>query len=158
MLLTVQVLWSASIFLTDDEVLRRTGKSVNVQEIVERPRLYIFARSQDSILEKLTYIETRAEDVLELKWPIKSPKGQTIHDHLRFFKGDHPEIQFEAGNSQGGTFPCLCGLSKGHFNDLESVFRSSLVGMETRHKTHCWLPCCESLGKSIHGASSPIQP
>ena len=60
-----------------------------------------------------------------------SSKGQIIHDHLRFFKGDHPEILFEGGNSQGGTFPYLCGLNKGQFND----FRSSLVGIENRHQT-----------------------
>ena len=133
LLLTVNPLWTPTCYFTDDEVLARTGKKMNVQEVVEKPRLYIFAKSQDSILEKLSYVETRAEDIRELEWPTTN-NDQIIHDHLRLFKGDHPEIQFEAGNSQGGTYKCLCGLEKSKFNDLEATLRSQIIDLDARRK------------------------
>ena len=81
------------------------GGTWNVQEIVEKPQVYILGKADDSILEKLSYIETRAEDVKNLPLPT-TINGQKIHDTLRFFQGDHPELQFESGNQQGGHFPC----------------------------------------------------
>ena len=140
LVLTVQPIWSPTTYLTDKEFFEITGKHINVQEVVEKPRLYIFAKSQDSILEKLGYVQTRVEDVKELKWPTIF-NDQVVFDHLRMFKGDHPEIQYEAGNSQGGHFPCLCGLEKSKFNDLETVLRSEIIDLNSRKDIITAGPC-----------------
>ena len=106
---------------------------LNVQEIAEKPELYIFAKCADSILEKLTYTSTRVEDLTDLQEPTAFGE-QVVTDVLRFFIGDHPEIQFEAGNSQGGHYPCLCGTHVSKFSDLEVSSRCRIIGPEKRRQ------------------------
>ena len=106
LLLTVRPIFSKDIYFTNSEMEKSKGGSWNVQEIVEKPSVYIFARADDSILEKLSYVETRAEDIKNLSLPTEI-NGQTVIDILRFFQGDHPEIQYESGNQQGGHFHSL---------------------------------------------------
>ena len=49
--------------------------------------------------------------------------------------GDHPELEFEAGNSIGGTFPCECGCDSERFGDTTYVFKtSSIQSLEDRRK------------------------
>lgn len=61
------------------------GVNINVQEIVETPELYILGKTNDSLAEKLSYTETRLEDVTNLK--TLSSCGKTFNDQLRFFIG-----------------------------------------------------------------------
>ena len=61
---TVKVIYCQKIFYTDQEVLQKTGKAVDVQSLVEQPHIYIFAHCNDSISEKLSYIMLRREDIL----------------------------------------------------------------------------------------------
>ena len=42
------------------------GGHWNVQEIVEKPSVYILAGSNDTILEKLCFVEERAQDIARL--------------------------------------------------------------------------------------------
>ena len=90
------------------------GGTRNVQELVEKPCVYIFGRADDSILERLTYVETRAADIKDLSEPTKI-NGQVIHDRIRFFQGDHPEIQFESGQQQGDHSACIRGVKDRQF-------------------------------------------
>ena len=55
----------------------------------------------DTTEDKLSFIETRVEDLRCLAEPIISESGAAYNDKLRYFSGDHPEQQFEAGQSQG---------------------------------------------------------
>ena len=44
---------------------------------------------------------------------------QEITDIVRFFHGDGPAAQFEAGNKQGGHYCCVgCGAHSGRFSDI----------------------------------------
>ena len=36
--------------------------------------------------------------------------------------GDHPELQFEADNAIGGSFPCTCGCNVQVFGDVSKVY------------------------------------
>ena len=63
-----------------------TGENYDVQEIVETPSVYIFGRAQDSIAEKLAYVDTRLEDAKDLSIPLDI-NGTIVHDTLRFFHG-----------------------------------------------------------------------
>ena len=78
-----------------------TGKNADVQEIVERLAVYLFARASDTVLDKLSYIETRTEDICELSTKIRSSQGTNITDcsvvtiqkwHLR--KGSKKVVTF----------------------------------------------------------------
>jgi hypothetical protein len=51
-----------------------------------------------------------------------------------FLIGDHPEIQFESGNLEGGNYPCPCGCKVTRFTDIAHVFRSRLISPEERRK------------------------
>ena len=61
------------------------GVNINVQEIVESPELYILGKTNDSLAEKLSYTETRLEDLTNLK-PL-SINRKVFDDELRFFIG-----------------------------------------------------------------------
>lgn len=63
----------------------KKGVNVNVQEIVESPELYILGKTNDSLVEKLSYTETRLEDVTSLQ--ALCFNGKTFNDELRFFIG-----------------------------------------------------------------------
>ena len=68
---TVKVLYTDKVFLTDEEYHLKTGKKVDVQSKVEQPEIYLFAHCHDSIDEKLSLIEVRREDVLEMRHPMQ---------------------------------------------------------------------------------------
>ena len=46
--------------------------------------------------------------------------------------GDHPEIQSESGNNQGGNYPCNCGVHIDDFSDLFAVYSSRIGSLEER--------------------------
>ena len=48
--------------------------------------------------------------------------------------GDHPEIQSESGNSQGGNFPCMCGCPVKGFRNLQHSLSSSIKSLEARRQ------------------------
>ena len=85
LLLTVKVLYTSDIFFTNKEMKVMKGGEWNVQEIVERPSVYIFfANADDTTLDKLCYVQERAEDIKYLKEPTII-NSFVINDALRFF-------------------------------------------------------------------------
>ena len=118
--MTVNIIYDEAVFLTKEEAGR------DVQQIIEAPDVYIFGRSTDSIADKLSFIETRAEDIASLDQNIKSVDGVSYADYFRFFSGDHPEQEFEAGQSEGGNYPCVnCDASAHKFDDFVHCARST---------------------------------
>ena len=83
---TAKVIFSDSIYFTDEEILRKTGKEINVQSVVEQPEIYIFAHCSDKTSEKLSYVPFRREDILEMSFPLKI-EGVVIKDTMRYFQG-----------------------------------------------------------------------
>jgi len=75
---------------------------VNVQSVVESPYIYLLAQSNFSVKDQLLYVPTRLEDLRELEEKISSKDGRTFTDKLRFFSGDSPARQLEAGQQCGG--------------------------------------------------------
>ena len=53
----VHTLFDPAIHLTNEEYKAKTGKTVNVQEIIEKPELYIVARCKSND-EQLAYVDT----------------------------------------------------------------------------------------------------
>jgi hypothetical protein len=79
LLLTVKSIYDEKLYYNDREMFSLTGKYYNVQELVETPNLYIFGCINDTIAGKLSYIESRLEDIKDLHIPIKI-KGKEVHD------------------------------------------------------------------------------
>ena len=73
---------------------------------MERPAVYLYARASDTVLDKLSYIETRTEDTRELSAKVQSSHGTNNSDVMRLLCGDHTEMAFEKGQQEGGYFPC----------------------------------------------------
>ena len=82
--------------------MQRFGKKIDVQETIEQPQIYIFARCPGST-ELTAYSNTRMEDVLELSTPIVFDNSLEVYDIIRFFKGDGRSCQFETGQQKGGN-------------------------------------------------------
>ena len=87
---TVKVLYTKRLFVTDSEYKTTTGKTADVQSLVEQPFIYVMAQCSDSIAEKLSYIALRREDVMEMVTPMYID-GTIVKDRMRFFQGKMKE-------------------------------------------------------------------
>ena len=85
-------MYDPTVYYTPEEMKDITGKEVDIQEIIETPEVYLLAQASDTIIDKLSYIDTRVEDIKELSVKVKASQGEIeITDIMRFFSGDHPE-------------------------------------------------------------------
>lgn len=58
-----------------------------------------------------------------------------VNDKLRFFHGDGPAQQIEAGSKLGGNYPCVgCTSHSCMFSDLAHTFRSDTLTLSERQK------------------------
>ena len=86
-----------------------TNRNINVQRAVEDLEIYIIARCGSND-ERLVYIYTRVEDLVELKNGLQlgeideQYEGIALYDQMRFFHGYGPASAFEAGNQKGGHY------------------------------------------------------
>ena len=64
--------------------------------------------------------------------PLKNPTICFLIHNVRFTPGDHPELQFESGNSIGGSYPCVCGCHVEKFHDIASMFKHQSTSLEER--------------------------
>ena len=53
---------------------------------------------------------------------------------MRFFSGDNPARQFEAGQQRGGNFSCICGIPSNDHLNLQACFKRSLKTLEERRE------------------------
>ena len=128
----VHTLYDPAIHLTDEEYKIKTGKSVNVQSIIEKPELYIVARCKSND-EQLAYVETRTACMLDLRDKL-SIEGIDICDRIKLFKGDGPAVQLESGQQKGGYFYCVCGIHSERVTELDHAFWCPLMTIEEQRQ------------------------
>ncbi|CAC5361995.1 unnamed protein product [Mytilus coruscus] len=137
----VSFIYDHANFLTNEE-FRETypkKKPVDVQAVVETKPVHFWT--------------IRTEDLEELRKGIIFD-GIPYTFQLRFFSGDGPARQFEAGQQRGGNFSCLCGVhSKEHMN-LECCFKRTPSDLEDRRAVFLK---GESLVKIKQGNINPFQ-
>jgi len=63
------------------------GKEISVQGRVERPEIYILARTRSTTQHQLRYSNLRLRDIIELSTKPVIHDGKEFRDILRFFKG-----------------------------------------------------------------------
>ena len=56
--------------------------------------------------------------------------GIPVSDVVRFFYGDGPTVQFEAGHKQGGTYCCIA--QSGRFADIAYCYRAPKPTLKER--------------------------
>ena len=101
--------------------------------MVEQPEFHILGRSGSSLEDQSSFIDCRRESLKDVDIPLVTATGGQLYDVVRFFRGDGPAQQFEAGNKIGGNYPCVgCEAHTGLFDDLGYTFRAKHLSLGER--------------------------
>ena len=135
-LFMVSCLYNTAVFITDEEYFRSEGSLINIQTRIEKPFLYLMARSP-STDQQFLYSDEPLSDILEIKKPLITTNGIEINDIVRAFKGDHPASQFEAGQQKGGNYACHgCCINSNCAKRLPCSFKCNTLSLSDRIKIH----------------------
>lgn len=136
LLCLVSVLYDPAVHLTNEEYSSKMGKTVSVQKIVEKPHLHFIARCGSSEAEQLAYSETRLTCIKEMATNLTIPAGNECIDTARFFHGDNPAREVEAGQRKGGHYFCSnSGCHAERVNELDHVLNCPIVSFQDRMDT-----------------------
>lgn len=70
-----------------------------------------------------------------LDTPLTLSGGMKVRDIVRFFHGDGPAQQFEAGNSIGGNYSCIgCGVKSDRVDDIAYAYRCQKLNLQQRQE------------------------
>ena len=131
LLIMVNTVYDIAIYLTNEEYFLKYGHHKDVQSEIEKPELYLFGRCPSNE-QQMLYGDTRNEDIKTTKYPTKIG-DICIQDIIRFFHGDGPACQLEAGQQKGGDFPCwVCPINMNSSNDVAHVFYQPIMGIKER--------------------------
>ena len=109
----VGVVYDSIVFKTDVEVGQQG------QEFIEEGEIHIVAHGSSSLEHQATLIPERLAELEGLTDDVTSSSGIKVVDPIRFFKGDKPAAEFEAGVSCGGNYPCVgCTCHRDRFADF----------------------------------------
>lgn len=130
----VSCLYDTNTYITNEEynIKNTNQKPMDVQYLVEKPRMYIFGQSKSSDLEQMSYTQTRVIDIDSLKVPSKTKGGIEINNIVRIFTGDNPARQFEAGQQRGGNYSCICGLHVKDHQNLTTAMNQQTMNIDER--------------------------
>ena len=96
----VNVLYDEAVFYITDEYETLSEIKMDVQSFIETPELHLLGRCRSND-EQLGYVKTNTECLKEFN--IRLHAGYIpIADVIRFFHGEGPAMQCEAGNQRGG--------------------------------------------------------
>ena len=129
-LLTVNAIYDPAFYFTSEEI---GGK--DVQELVEKPQMYLMARCRDTLEDQLLYSDTRLEEIHQLNLEITSSHKVPIQDICRMFHGDHPAQEVESGEQIGGNYGC-CGCTGASVQYIDHVasLRAPQITLDERRK------------------------
>lgn len=105
LLVLVAAVYDPAFYFTPQE-MKQKGADIDVPTTVEEPQVHILGRSSSSFEDQTRFIECRRECLLDMVKVLHTQAGIPIHD-VRFFHGDGPAMQFEAGNKIGGYYSCV---------------------------------------------------
>ena len=116
----VGVVYDSLVFKSESEI------GHNVQEYIEEGEVHIVAHGSSTLEDQATLIPERLAELEVMTDVVTSSSGIQIVDTVRFFKGDKPAAQFEAGVSCGGNYPCVgCSCHRNRFPDFSHAANCS---------------------------------
>ncbi|XP_078384061.1 uncharacterized protein LOC144666512 [Oculina patagonica] len=134
-LLTVNAVYDEALYFTNEEMKGMGQENVDVQNLVERPHVYILGRCGSSEVEQLAYINTRKACLQTLDAKVTTSGGIQISDTMRFFHGDGPQQQFEAGEQKGGHAGCAsCSGDSRKYKHLAVSLNRPHLSLQERKK------------------------
>ena len=89
-LLTVNAIYDPAFYFTSEEL-----NGLDVQELVEKPQIYLLAKCRDTTEDQLLYSETRLDDIQQFDMEITSSHNIPVKDVCRMFHGDYPAQEVE---------------------------------------------------------------
>ena len=98
LLVLVSVIYDTVFFLTQEEADLKLKKKIDIQSTVEEPVIHIIGRSSSSLEDQALFSATRNECLESLSTQMTLNSGMKVRDTVRFFHGDGPAQQFEAGH------------------------------------------------------------
>ena len=105
--------------------MSQKGVQIDVATIVETPEVHILGKSSSSLEDQRMFTDCRRDSLSDFSETIYTEAGISVTDVVRFFHGDGPAQQFEAGNKIGGYHCCVdCDAHSTRFDDLAYCFRS----------------------------------
>ena len=111
------------------------GTDVDVVALSQKPEVHIVGRSSSSTEDQLMLVQTRRDCLKQVGERVCTKSGAEVHDVIRFFYGDGPAAQFEAGHKQSGTYCCVeCGANSFCFNDIAYCFRAPKPSLQERQE------------------------
>ncbi len=133
-LVLVGGIYDPAVYYTPQELAAKSI-TIDVETVVERPEIHVIARCGSSDAEQFTLNEFRTDCLSHLSQPIYTTSGMAISDMARFFHGDGPAQQFEAGQSRGGNYPCVgCDAHVNRFDDLCYCYRRPFITLQERQR------------------------
>ena len=103
----------------------------DVQEMVEKPQIYLMARCKDTIEDQLLYSETCLEDIQQVTTKITSSHKVFITEICRMFHGDHLSQEVESGEQLGKNYDCCgCNMSSTQYFDHIASLRAPQITLE----------------------------
>lgn len=135
LLVLVSFIYDPAFYYTSEEMKALKGIDIDVPTTVEKPETHIIGRSSSSTQDQLMFIGIRKECLQQMRNTLKTMAGVEIRDIIRFFYGDGPAAQFEAGHKQGGAFCCVgCGAHSGRFADIAYCYRAPKQSLQERQQ------------------------
>ena len=132
LLVLVACVYDPAFYYTPQE-MQLKGKDIDVPMVVEDPEIHNLGRSSSSLCDQMQYIECRRECLLGLAEGLVTKAGILVHDLMRFFHGDGPAMQFEAGNKIGGHYCCVgCKAHSSRFDHLAYCFHARHLTLSER--------------------------
>ena len=132
---TIQFLYDKAVYLTNSEYKEKYKETIDVQKFIERPSIWIIARSAASVSASLRFSECRQADFKKLIEPIYTSTGCPIKDILRVSAVDGPERQLKCGQQMGGVYKCPCGIHTSSHQNLIECFRKKSQSQEEKRKS-----------------------
>ena len=133
LLVLVSCMYDPAFYYTQKE-LESHGITLDVESVVEEPEIHILGRSKSSLRDQCMFTECRLNCLLEMS-PIPTSEGVFVSDIFRFFHGDGPAQQFEAGQHVGGDYFCIgCTVESSRADDLVHSFRCHQLSYSERRE------------------------
>ena len=80
--MTIHVVYDTATFYTQTEYAQKFSSSENVQSMVERPEIYMFAAGSSSAEDQAVLLQDRIDCLPKLSSPIATSTGTLFHDKL----------------------------------------------------------------------------
>ena len=134
LLVLVSVIYDPAFYYTTQEMKDFKGIEIDVQAEVQTPEVHIIGRSSSSTQDQLLFVEVRRECLKDMNTTF-TMAGVEIRDIIRYFHGDGPAAQFEAGHKQGGNYCCIgCGAHSERFADIAYSYRAPKISFQERQE------------------------